>query len=145
LGTTLNFSEGIPTGVCMLLTWSDEFSVKIKELDEHHRKIFSILNKLFDEINKGSHSRVVLEVLTDLDEYASYHFQAEEELFRKKNYPDAQEHMREHEVFRSHQRKLDELVRMNDNLAGLELSEFLSSWLISHVLTTDKKYIPYLT
>ena len=129
----------------MMIKWTKEFSVGVKELDEHHQHIISVINKLYDAVSGGNNPRAVIETLTELREYASYHFQAEEELMRKKNYPDAPAHIQEHEEFQNQLQRIQNLVQSNDDFSGLELMEFLSSWLTTHVLTTDMKYVPYLS
>jgi hemerythrin len=129
----------------MVMIWTNEFSLGVKELDEHHQRIISILNKLFAAISSGNDQRAVIETLIELREYAVYHFQAEEDLMRKKNYPGTDLHVQEHEEFRTHLQRIQDLVKNNDDFSGLELTEFLSSWLTTHVLTADMKYVPYLS
>ena len=127
-----------------MIEWTEEFSVQIPRIDEHHRRLFSLLNRLVGQFGPEQNERLVIGILTELAEYSSYHFHAEEELFRAKGYPEAPTHIHEHEVFSEKLRALDELVKMNDAAAGKELSEFLSSWFVGHVLTTDRKYVPFL-
>jgi hemerythrin-like metal-binding protein len=129
----------------MIIKWMDEYSVGVKDLDAHHQHIISILNKLFAAIGQGNNQRAVIETLHELRDYASYHFQAEEVLMHKHNYPGTDHHMQEHEEFRNKLQRIQDLAKKNDDFSGLELMEFLSSWLTNHVLTEDMKYVPYLT
>jgi len=129
----------------MALRWTEEYSVGVKELDDHHRQLFFLLNNnLKSVIEKNGDSKTIIEDLKKLQEYAVNHFQAEENLFLKINYPDAKAHLREHEEFRKELRKLDILADGTDDLARLKLLLFLSTWFTKHIMTVDKKYVPYL-
>jgi len=129
----------------MALKWTEEYSVGVKELDDHHRQLFFLLNNnLKSVIEKNGDSKTIIEDLKKLQEYAVNHFQAEENLFLKINYPDAKAHLREHEEFRKELRKLDILADGTDDLARLKLLLFLSTWFTKHIMTVDKKYVPYL-
>ena len=130
----------------MALTWTEEYSVGVKELDDHHRQLFSLLNNnLKNVIDKNGDLKTIGADLKKLQEYTITHFKAEENLFLKINYPDAKAHLHEHEEFRKELRKLDILADGSDDLATLKLLLFLSTWFTKHVMTVDKKYIPYLT
>ncbi len=128
----------------MALVWTEAYSVGVNELDNHHRELFSLLNNnLKSVIDKNGDSKAVSADLKRLHEYAITHFKAEEDLFLKINYPDAEAHRLEHEEFRKELKKLDALADGNDDLAKLKLLLFLSSWFTRHVMTADKKYVPY--
>jgi hemerythrin len=129
----------------MALKWTEEYSVGVKELDDHHRQLFSLLNNnLKSVINKNGDLKTIGADLKKLQEYTITHFKAEENLFLKINYPDARAHIHEHEEFRKELQKLDTLADGTDDLARLKLLLFLSTWFTKHIMTVDKKYIPYL-
>ena len=129
----------------MALRWTEEYSVGVKELDDHHRQLFSLLNNnLKSVINKNGDLKTIGADLKKLQEYTITHFKAEENLFLKINYPDAKAHLHEHEEFRKELRKLDILADGTDDLARLKLLLFLSTWFTKHIMTVDKKYVPYL-
>ena len=129
----------------MALTWTEEYSVGVKELDDHHRQLFSLLNNnLKSVIENNGKSKTIAADLKKLQEYAVTHFKTEENLFLKINYPDARAHIHEHAEFRKELQKLDTLIDGTDDLARLKLLLFLSTWFTKHIMTVDKKYIPYL-
>jgi len=130
----------------MALTWTQKYSVGVREIDDHNKQLFSLLNtNLKHVIDETRESKTIAADLKKLREYAVSHFKVEEDLFLKINFPDAAEHIHEHEEFRKELQKLDALTLRNDDLARLKLLLFLSTWFSKHILTTDKKYIPYLT
>jgi len=129
----------------MALTWTDKYSVGVKELDIHHQELFTLLNtNLKSVIDKDGDLKTIKTDVAKLQEYAVGHFKAEEDLFLRINYPDAAVHIREHEEFRKELQKLDALANEPDDLARLKLLLFLSSWFTKHIMTADKQYVPYL-
>jgi hemerythrin len=130
----------------MALRWTEDYSVGVRELDDHHRELISLLNSnLKSVIDKNENSKTIVADIKKLQEYAVTHFEAEEKLFLKIKYPDTIAHIQEHEKFRKELQKLDTLVHGTDDLARLKLLLFLSTWFTKHIVTADKKYIPYLT
>jgi hemerythrin-like metal-binding protein len=129
----------------MALRWTEEYSVGVRELDDHHRQLFSLLNSnLKSVIENNGESKTIAADLKKLQEYAVTHFKVEENFFLKINYPDAPAHIHEHEEFRKELQKLDTLANGTDDLARLKLLLFLSTWFTKHIMTADKEYIPYL-
>ena len=75
-----------------LIEWNDAFSVGNKQLDDHHKKFFHIINTLQDAMKKGEGEEILLTVLKELQQYVEYHFKAEETLMRLHAYPDFTSH-----------------------------------------------------
>ncbi len=129
----------------MPLVWTETYSLGVSELDEHHRELFSLLNSnLRSAIDRNGDSKMLSADLKRLHEYSIIHFKKEEDLLLKVNYPDAEAHRLKHEEFRKELRKLDSLEDGTDDLTRLKLLLFLSSWFTQHIMTADKKYVPYL-
>ena len=123
-----------------LFTWSDEYSVKNAEIDNQHKKLFDILNRLFDICVGKNEIDTVEAVMEDLVSYADYHFNFEEQHMRDVGYKDIEKHILEHNFFTNEimfaKRRQVQDKSNNDN----KLVEFLSNWLIQHVTEEDRKY-----
>jgi hemerythrin len=126
-----------------LITWSDKFSVQVKQLDEQHKKLIEILNRLHDAMKVGKGKEILEEVLGSLIIYTRKHFAAEEELMKVNNYPGYAVHKQEH-----NQLVVQVLDVQKQTQAGVVLSQqvmsFLKNWLETHIQGTDKKYGPFL-
>jgi hemerythrin len=131
-------------GFVMLLEWTDQFSVEIEELNEHHKYIVALINKLDEALIKKSDHQIALDIISELFDYASYHFGAEEALFEIKHYPFASDHIERHMEFRERLHEIRDLVEVGEESAGMGLREYLLTWWTSHILQCDKKYTPYL-
>ncbi|UCB45878.1 MAG: bacteriohemerythrin [Spirochaetota bacterium] len=119
------------------IEWGDEFSMKIKELDEQHKALFQLVNEFITAPQKQELKKIAMNIIN----HTKRHFEYEEGLMQKYRYPDFQTHKKEHEKL------LRELKtyhgRLNDSGKILisEIIHFLKSWLVKHTLTVDRKYI----
>mgnify|MGYP000867218199 FL=1 len=66
-----------------LVEWKSEFSLGISEIDEQHKKILAIINKLYDLFSNKEHQDIaeIERIIKELADYAVYHFQTEEKYF----------------------------------------------------------------
>jgi voltage-gated potassium channel len=122
-------------------SWSDELSVGILSIDEEHRRIFGMINRLEKAINQGRGKDVLAEVFDDLLEYTATHFRHEEKLFDAYRYPDREAHREEH---RRMTRQVAEMNRDKAYIFPENVAEFLRNWLRGHILKTDRKYADFL-
>ena len=130
------------------IEWTNSFSVGLPEIDRHHHHLFDLLNKAFDACMLTKQKDVLSIILKELDEYAVYHFAAEEKLMSQSFYPDLTAHHNEHASFIS---KISELRKMlsediNDCTVELvDLTQFLMTWLSHHIKEVDMQYSQLLT
>ena len=78
-------------------------------------------------------------VFQQLQEYAEMHFSMEEEYMKKLDYPHIEEHIYAHNKFRIELETMMEDFREYDECFRQALSEFLTQWLIGHIMSIDKK------
>ena len=112
-------------------------------MDSHHKKLFSILNRLYSECLKTDIEDCVGPQLDELLAYSDYHFKAEEQYMRQIQYFEIDNHIEMHNGFTY---KLDEMKRI-PHTSQLELTKelivFIGKWLLHHVLEEDRKYAIY--
>ena len=82
-----------------LVTWSDDYSVSIKEIDDQHKKLFDLLNELHDAMKKAKGKSILGKVIKDLISYTEFHFSTEEILLQNCKYPEFEEHKLKHDEF----------------------------------------------
>ncbi|MEA3450388.1 MAG: bacteriohemerythrin [Bacteroidota bacterium] len=122
-----------------LIEWSSIFEISPK-IDEQHQKLCDILNELHDFYINNTKTYKISKTLQELQEYTIYHFNTEEELFRKHKYSKALEHIKEHRFFIAKIDKFIEQYKKNDSMLTYDMLEFLKDWIISHILNSDKEY-----
>lgn len=122
------------------MEWTEELSVNVKEIDDQHRKLIALINKLHDAMKAGQ-GKVALEgTLQELADYTVYHFQTEEKYMQKFNYPRLPSHKTEHGAFVK--KVVDFQKEFAENRLGLtlDLMNFLRDWVNHHIKETDKQY-----
>ena len=81
------------------VSWNKSFSVNNIEIDNQHKKLFELINKLHSSLKAGQGNTVLKPVLMELVEYVKVHFAHEEKLMKEKQYPDYDKHKQKHEEY----------------------------------------------
>ncbi len=125
-----------------MANWTAEMSVGVEILDQDHRTLFDLLNKLKDAVGDNTTTQTMGEVLAELYDYADYHFRREEAMMVLCGYAELAEHKALHQELTSRiERFLDPPPRSETNLYA-ELVDFLENWLTGHIMVEDKAYGP---
>ena len=122
------------------LTWSDNYSVKIREIDAQHMELVNILNELYEAMSEKRGNDVLGRVISRLISYTKQHFSAEERYMVKYGYPDYQSHKKEHDAFTEKVLAFDNDFRAGKVALSISLTSFLKTWLLQHISGVDKKY-----
>jgi hemerythrin-like metal-binding protein len=120
--------------------WLPEYSVNIKTIDDQHRELVNILNRLFIAVSKREGDKAIAGILDALMTYTQKHFALEERLMRQANYKDLEPHMAEH---RKLIEQLDTLCKkhlIEEKAIYFEMMGFLKTWLKEHIQGVDTKY-----
>jgi hemerythrin-like metal-binding protein len=129
----------------MLIQWSDDLSVNVKGLDIQHKRLVNNLNELYDAINAGEGSEILDDVLQALLDYTYYHFASEETLMNKHDYPEYDNHKKEHDDLKKQVLSLIKKYEEDESISmPLKALQFLKNWLYNHILETDKQYSSFL-
>lgn len=127
-----------------LLTWTPDLSVGVRQLDDDHKKLITMINELHAGMLAGHSNEVVGGVLNRLGNYTIEHFQREERLFVQTNYPGSAAHKREHEKLKAQVVAEIEKFQSGKTGLGMETLRFLRDWLKHHIQESDKAYSAHL-
>lgn len=129
-----------------IIEWHESYSVGVPSLDEQHKRLVALTNRLFQAIMDETGESALGDVLTELADYASYHFTHEEELLQMHGYPETllAGHRAEHVALTDQVRRY--IARYRENPARLDLSVyvFLRDWTAEHMSRSDSKYSEFL-
>jgi hemerythrin-like metal-binding domain len=119
-----------------------EYYTGIEFIDNEHKKLFEIANKVYnllmDEFIPDKYD-YIMEVVKELKDYAKYHFEHEESYMDSIKYKRLLSHKVEHDGFIEKINQYDpEIIDENQKETLLELLDFLTSWLVDHILKQDK-------
>jgi len=135
----------VPTNSIDIFPWDDNFNTGLPTVDEQHGKLVRLLNELAGHVAFKSDELMLDRLFDELAEYAVYHFESEEAIWREYLLDDPGEaaHRKTHDAF------VQEVGRMREGLATRPLMDvaeetlgFLARWLASHILETDR-YMAY--
>ena len=127
-----------------VVTWSDDYSVDIQEIDEQHKSLFNAINELDAALSAKEDEAVIAQVLEDLVTYTMTHFAVEECLMRIFGYENYDEHKSIHDDIRIKVRGYHIRFKNGDKRMGMELLMFLKDWIGQHIKEEDTKYAPLL-
>lgn len=131
--------------MAQLLTWTEKMSVGVETLDADHRKLMGFVNELHAAVRGRADADAVGRILDELIGYTEYHFEVEERLQKLVRFPDRQEHAEKHARLKEQVYALREQFRKDpQSLNNVKVFDFLSDWLVRHILGEDMKYKPFL-
>lgn len=126
-----------------LIKWNNSLSLRVKILDEHHRHLVTLLNKSYNAIQLNDKHIIEL-ILSELFDYAKYHFSTEEHLMHENNFPSLLDHEKDHNHFFYQIDELQSRLQVGESLHNIQIVVFLKEWLTDHILVKDRELADYL-
>jgi len=123
-----------------LLRWNPEFSIKNEELDQHHQRLFYLLNSAYDSVMESAETHRINTIIEELSDYTNYHFCSEEEHMRQTHFHAIDDHIAQHREFAHTIEMLRSRSHDNDLDVARDLIIVLGEWLLGHVLKDDMGY-----
>ncbi|SFB35575.1 bacteriohemerythrin [Clostridium frigidicarnis] len=127
-----------------MIKWKDEYSVGVEKIDEQHKHLFEIANKVHEVLNNDFYTDKydkIVEILKELEDYTVFHFNDEEEYMKQIGYKKFFTHKIEHEEFVQKIKNVDlGKIDCNQDKYLLEIMNFIVNWLVNHILQKDKLY-----
>ena len=128
--------------------WAEKYSVGVKEIDEQHQHFFKTVNEIIEMTGQKNISlKDLLVKITDLNNYAIYHFTTEENFFKHYAYSGTKEHIEAHNAYKKRTSGFiseAEKEGVNTKKIILEIAEFAGSWLLNHIMEMDQKYVEFM-
>lgn len=121
-----------------VMPWSNMLSVGVRDIDDQHRVLVDILNRLGDVVMGEVTEWDEKAVLADLLQYTAKHFGFEEGLMRDNGYPEMEDHLRQHRELIAQLKAMIERFNGGDQPDAEELLVFVREWLTTHILSTDR-------
>jgi hemerythrin-like metal-binding protein len=127
-----------------LITWNDQLTVGIEEIDQQHHKLVQLINGLHNHMLAGDASEIMNKVLDRVIEYTGFHFGTEEQLMLEHDYPDSTAHKLQHKELVDTALALQAKLKSGNAHLTMETMHFLQDWLQHHILGSDKKFADFL-
>ena len=124
--------------------WDSSLELGIPEIDEQHKKLFEIgerLNFLIENHTASDNQIELVKIMVELKEFAGYHFYTEEKLMDECKYQKRAEHKKQHKEL------IDNLfsnknVQKNENskIALIAMRSMILDIIWTHVSVADKEF-----
>ncbi len=125
--------------------WRESLSLDVKAIDDDHKQLITLLNRLHFTVLAGDDKEAIGGVLWELMQYTNRHFRREEMLMRLSGYPDYERHHRLHQALAQRVRQYyDTFTSTPSRLNANKLYGFLTDWLVVHITKEDSKLAPYV-
>ncbi|WP_297421930.1 bacteriohemerythrin [Clostridium sp.] len=124
----------------MYLDWDWTLNIGIDSIDNQHKELIARLDQLLTSIDEGKGNEEVIKTLDFLEEYVVKHFNEEEEIQIKINYPLYDIQHKQHEKFKSDLKEFRRVFETQGTSAvlALNIQEKLTDWLKNHITNLDK-------
>lgn len=131
------------SGQLLHLVWQEGYECGEARIDEQHRELFRLGNKLIDASLRATANTVVLNTaLNELLEHVEKHFKEEEETLERLRYPELEEHRRAHQGLLRRAYKMRDMLRTGHVTLG-SIVEFLVEDVVArHLLGVDRAFYP---
>jgi len=128
-----------------LVNWSSTYSVGVKVIDEQHKGLLNLVNKMYNHVsgNEKEERAYFKKIIQEAVDYVKVHFATEEKIMRAVKFDGYAAHKRAHDSF---------ILTVVDNIREYEsgkrvtlssFTHFLKDWILTHIAIMDKQYFDY--
>jgi hemerythrin len=129
-----------------LVEWNSRYLIGIPLIDEQHRELIELTNKLYEACLSGDQTAndIFKEAARRMVDYIKYHFGAEEKILENVRYPELAAHKREHEKLIKDVLEHVRLFQEGKKFIPNNFARTLKDWILNHIAMVDKKYSVYI-
>lgn len=125
------------------LLWRSEYETGVRNIDNEHRGMFMLAQKVFDSSNLSDPLPAGRAILR-LYRYVRTHFDHEESAMREQHYPGLPVHRKLHEALT---RELDRVAapELDPELRRVLLRRLMFEWVVEHITLADRAFAEFLS
>ena len=122
-----------------MLKLTEDLLIGIPEVDAQHQELIDRVNELLSMQDRAYFKPEVLKTIDLLSVYVVKHFNDEEAVQAKINYPKIEEHKKEHQNFLEKFSKFKSTYEEegHSSILALDINSSLIQWVINHVRMED--------
>jgi hemerythrin len=129
------------------LQWRTDYSIGIQKIDNQHKKIILLINdllKMCKENNTVEDYESFNALVEIILEHFQKHFETEEKLMLKKNYPQYAEHKKRHDkLLEDIKKMMDKIINEKQKNSLINMVIFLREWFVENIYIMDKQMGEY--
>ena len=123
-----------------MFTFTKDCLIGVPEIDDEHKRLFELIAEVDAAVKANADSlSTAMTLIAELKQYVVNHFAHEEAYMEKIHDPELPRQKKEHAAFieKVNAYSLADITDASANATILELLEFLSKWLMGHILGSD--------
>lgn len=123
-----------------MFTFTKDCLIGVPEIDEEHRRLFELIGEIDEALKTDKDSvTTAMSLLNELKQYAVNHFAHEEAYMASIKDPELNRQQKEHQAFvdKVNSYRFSDITDETAKGLVLELLEYLSKWLMGHILGSD--------
>ncbi|MEI7607366.1 MAG: bacteriohemerythrin [Rhodospirillaceae bacterium] len=128
----------------MAIEWNDSLFLSHDLLDDDHREMAALINKLYLCVNENFGKDSVAAAARQLLRFSLAHFSHEKGLMGQYNYPDMAAHLSEHKTLVDELQGLIAIVESEGGPVRFETVDFLDDWFAAHLKDADARFAAFL-
>ncbi len=127
-----------------IAAWRDEYYTGHQLVDQEHQTLFALVNSLHDAMMQQADHATLIAILSALASHTMQHFQSEEDLMMRIDYPGYHRHKQSHDRLKAKVSHLLHQFNQQKIEISVDLTAFLMEWLGHHIKGEDQKMIRFL-
>ena len=126
--------------------WDENLATGNEMIDSQHKVLFQRINDLLEACTEGKGRSEISSAVQFLEDYTREHFSDEEELQRRYQYPDRENHKRYHEGFRKVVHELGQQLEEEGPTVALvgKVNSSVGDWLVNHIQREDVRVAAHI-
>ena len=122
------------------IVWEDSLHLKVELIDEEHKMLIFLMNKLHKQYHDGEPQEIVRATFSQLTEYASKHFKDEEDYMASIQYSDLDAHRAIHKKLLERLNTYSQEFGDSNGQISEYFFTFLKLWVTAHIKGIDAKF-----
>lgn len=130
----------------MTITWTPDLATGNITIDTEHKELIRMIGNLMDACSSGKGRTEMVNTIRFLNDYTTKHFSHEEELQRRSQYPDLNNHLRYHAEFRKTVQDIATKIEKEGASVALlaQINQNIGVWFTNHIRMQDKRVAEHL-
>ena len=129
------------------VSWNDQFLLGHEQIDKQHQRLIESSLQFVEAVEHGATQKVIIEISSGLLQKVKLHFETEELIMEKIDYPLIGHQKQQHEFFlNSFPTLVEDVTHGNTSkiFKMFKIQVLLIDWLVNHTLKDDRSYGKYL-
>ncbi len=131
------------------LEWEEKYSVGFKLIDEQHKRLFALYNRIVKikqdgQLDSQKNQEALELVVKELSDYVHVHFLTEEEVMKIYGFDDFEAHKKLHDQFADSVQEICGDFTKGQLILMDTVIKKIHNWLVHHVTIEDQKYKSFI-